>query len=69
MKKIVEFLNIDVDEQRIECTEHVKLSTLKNKKKKLLKSPYNTRLTNKINKNIEAANELLIKYGTMLSCY
>ena len=60
---ILKFLDLNFDETRMECTKKAMLERLKRNKTKLLKNPYNARLSKKINDAINSANTLLVKYG------
>ena len=63
MIPILKYLDLKFDKTRMECTKEAMLERLKRSKVKLLKDPYNARLTKKINDAINSANMLLSKYG------
>ena len=63
VKKILNFLKIQKDEQRLECLQFCNVDLYKRKPKAAEKSPFNENLKNKIWESIRKVNSLLLKHG------
>ena len=63
VKKILNFLKIQEDEQRLKCLQFCNVDLYKRKPKAAEKSPFNENLKNKVWESIRKVNSLLLKYG------
>lgn len=69
LEAIVNFLNMNIDKERVKCTTFMKLESFKRKKVQLKISPYSSRVEQKILKNITVAKELLKHFGIRMPSY
>ena len=63
LERILKFLNLKKNDQRLECLKYCNVDMYKRKSKKLEKSPFSEELRAKINDKINKVNRLLLKYG------
>ena len=62
-RRILEFLQIEPDEERLKCVSYGEFDIYKRKYPKLQRSPYPAYLVNKIMLQIDIVNAILTSYG------
>ena len=63
LRRIVEYLGLELEERRLQCSLQHHFGTFKRLKPKLQKSPYGPEATQKIEETIALVQFLLIEYG------
>ena len=69
LRLLMKFLNLKINEERVECTDWMKLESFKRKKVQLKSSPYSSSVEKKILKNILYIKELLEGFGISMPTY
>ena len=64
-----QFLDMKPNEQRFECTKNMNLMSSKRKKMPLEDNPFDKRIADKINRNINEAREILMKFNYKMPSY